>query len=46
VKLNEKSQSVLPKQLIVMAGNGCRKPYPTSQSGPELKYLFQEGMSQ
>jgi hypothetical protein len=33
------------KQLIVMAENGCIKPYPTFQGGPEIKYLLQGGMS-
>jgi hypothetical protein len=26
------------KFIIVMAENGCLKPYPTSQGGPEIKY--------
>ena len=33
------------KQFIVMAEKGCIKPYPTSQIGPEIKYLWQGGMS-
>lgn len=28
-----------------MAESGYVKPYPTSQGGPEIKYLFQGGMS-
>jgi hypothetical protein len=32
------------KQFIVMAENGCVKPYPTSQCGSEIKYLLQRGM--
>jgi len=30
------------KQLIVMAESGCIKPFPTSQGGPEIKYLCRE----
>jgi hypothetical protein len=32
------------KQFIVMAENGCIKPYYTSQRGPEIKYLLHGGM--
>jgi hypothetical protein len=32
-------------QFIVMVENGFGKPYPTSQSGSEIKYLLQGGMS-
>ena len=28
-----------------MVESGCVKPYPTSQGGPEVKYLLQGGMS-
>jgi hypothetical protein len=28
-----------------MAESGCVKPYPTSQGGPEVKYLLQGGVS-
>jgi hypothetical protein len=28
-----------------MVESGCIKPYPTSQSGPEIKYLLQGGAS-
>jgi hypothetical protein len=26
-----------------MAENGCIKPYPILQGGPEIKYFFQQG---
>jgi hypothetical protein len=32
------------KRGIVIAENECIKPYPTSQGGPEIKYLLQGGM--
>ena len=31
------------KAFIVMVESGCVKPYPTSQGGPEVKYLLQGG---
>ena len=33
------------KRGIVIAENECIKPYPTSQGGPEIKCLFQGGIS-
>ena len=45
VDFDEKRQFHDSKQFIVMAENGCVKPYPTSQGGPEIKYLWQGGMS-
>ena len=32
------------KVFIVKAESGCVKPYPTSQGGPEIKYLLQGGV--
>jgi hypothetical protein len=39
----EKRQSIVLN--FVMVEGECIKPYPTSQGGPEIKYLLQEGMS-
>jgi hypothetical protein len=45
VDLGEKEAVHGSKQLIVMTESGCVKPWPLSQGGPEMKYLWQEGMS-
>ena len=33
------------KQFIVMAENGCVKPFPTSLGGPDTKYILQGELS-